>query len=74
MGETEGAVSAKAWKQDCAWLVQRPSRRPVQLEQSRVGVGGGAARVGGGGGGESGRRWWQTGLDLEKTLWAMERT
>ena len=70
MGETEGAVSAKAWKQDCAWLVQRPSRRPVQLEQSRLGV-----CVGGwGGGGESGRRWWQTGLDLEKTLWAMERT
>ena len=63
MGETEGAVSAKAWKQDCAWLVQRPSRRPVQLEQSRLGV-----CVGGwGGGGE-------TGLDLEKTLWAMERT
>ena len=27
-----------------------------------------------GGGGERGRRWWQTGLDLEKTLWAMERT
>ena len=52
MGETEGTVSEKAWKQDCAWLVQRPSRRPVQLEQSRLGVGagGGVARVGGGGG------------------------
>ena len=51
MGETEGAVSAKAWKQDCAWLVQRPSRRPVQLEQSRLGV-----CVGGWGGG---RREWE---------------
>ena len=47
MGETEGTVSEKAWKQDCAWLVQRPSRRPVQVEQRRLGVGaGGGGREG----------------------------